>query len=85
VAKLKLGAVEDDKPVKVTVELSAALHRELLIYAEALAQGTGRPVFDPVKLIPPMIGRFMATDRDFAKARRTIKVRAPVAGTQNSY
>lgn len=28
-AKLKLGAIADDKPVKMTVELSAALHRDL--------------------------------------------------------
>jgi len=70
VAKLKLGALEDDKPVKITVELPAAVHRELLAYAEVLAQETGRPVSDPVKLIPPMIARFMATDRGFLKARR---------------
>ncbi|RAI38832.1 hypothetical protein CH338_11440, partial [Rhodoplanes elegans] len=29
-----------------------------------------KPVSDPVKLIPHMIRRFMATDRGFAKARR---------------
>lgn len=69
-AKLKLGALEDDKPVKVSVELPAAVHRELLAYAEVLAQETGRPVSDPVKLIPPMIERFMATDRGFAKTRK---------------
>lgn len=69
-AKLKLGALEDDKPVKITVELPAAVHRELRAYAEVLAQETGKPVSDPVKLIPPMIERFMATDRGFVKARR---------------
>lgn len=68
-AKLKLGALEDDKPVKVTVELPAAVHRELLAYAEVLAQETGKPVSDPVKLIPPMIARFMATDRVFLRMR----------------
>ncbi len=74
-AKLKLGALEDDKPVKITVELPAAVHRELLAYAEALAQETGKPIPDPVKLIPPMVERFMATDRGFAKARRATKAR----------
>jgi len=69
-AKLKLGALEDDKPVKITIELPAAVHRELRAYAEVLAQETGKPVSDPVKLIPPMIERFMATDRGFVKARR---------------
>jgi hypothetical protein len=72
-AKLKLGAIEDDKPVKLTVELTAALHRDLITYAEILAQESGRPVSDPLKLIPPMIERFMATDRAFAKARRDRK------------
>ena len=29
-AKLKLGPIVDDKPVKVTVELPAPLHRDLI-------------------------------------------------------
>jgi hypothetical protein len=33
VAKLKLGAIADDRPVKLTVELPAAVHRDLLAYA----------------------------------------------------
>jgi len=37
-AKLKLGAIADDKPVKLTVELSAGVHRDLLAYAEVLAR-----------------------------------------------
>ena len=36
-AKLKLGAITDDKSVKLTVELPAAVHRDLLAYAEVLA------------------------------------------------
>ena len=35
-AKLKLGAIEDDKPVRVTIDLPAALHRDLAAYAQAL-------------------------------------------------
>jgi len=69
--KLKLGALSDDKPVKVTVELSAAVHRDLVAYAEILGRVTGQPVEEPTKLIAPMVERFMATDRGFAKARRT--------------
>ena len=68
--KLKLGPLADDKPVKLTVELPAAVHRDLVAYAEALGHATGQIVSDPVKLIVPMIERFMATDRAFAKARR---------------
>ncbi|AWC24856.1 MULTISPECIES: DUF2274 domain-containing protein [Hyphomicrobiales] len=69
--KLKLGPLPDDKPVKITVELPAELHRSLADYAEVLARETGQPVTDPVKLIVPMLERFIATDRGFAKARRT--------------
>lgn len=68
-AKLKLGALDADKPVKVSVELPAALHRDLVAYADVLRLETGRPI-EPVKLIAPMLQRFMATDRAFAKARR---------------
>jgi hypothetical protein len=39
--KPKLGAIADDKPVKLTVEFSAPVHRDLLAYAEALAHATG--------------------------------------------
>jgi hypothetical protein len=68
-SKLKLGAIEDNKPLRVTIELPAAVHRDLAMYAEALGQGSGKAV-EPAKLIPPMLARFMATDRAFAKLRR---------------
>jgi hypothetical protein len=71
-SKLKLSGITDDKPVKVSVDLPAALHRDLSAYAEALGRETGRPVADPAKLIVPMLERFMATDRAFAKARRAL-------------
>jgi len=68
--KLKLGAIADDKPVKVTIELPAPLYRDLLTYAEVLARETGQSAVEPTKLIAPMLQRFIATDRGFAKARR---------------
>lgn len=68
--KLKLGPLADDKPVKVTIELPAAVHRDLVAYAEVLGRASGQPLAEPAKLIVPMIERFMATDRAFAKARR---------------
>ena len=64
--KLKLGAIPDDKPIKVTVELPAALHRDLVTYAELLSSETGQPIADPVRLVVPMLERFIATDRGFA-------------------
>lgn len=74
-AKLKLGPLVDDKPVRLTVELPAQVHRDLLAYAEVLGRETGSegPV-EPAKLVAPMLARFMATDRAFAKARRAADV-----------
>jgi hypothetical protein len=69
-AKLKIGALSDDKPVKISVELPASVHRDLVAYAAALAQESGQRVIDPCKLVAPMLARFMATDRGFAKRRR---------------
>jgi hypothetical protein len=70
-AKLKLGAIEDDKPVKLTIELPAALHRDLVSYAEILGRQTAQETIEPGRLIAPMLARFIATDRAFIKARRT--------------
>jgi len=67
--KLKLGPLPDDKPVKITVELPAPLHRDLIAYAEVLARENGQPVADPVRLIVPMLERFIASDRGFSRAR----------------
>ncbi|CAH1664637.1 DUF2274 domain-containing protein [Chelatococcus asaccharovorans] len=68
--KLKLGPLADDKPVKISIELPAGVHRDLVAYAEVLGRITGQSAPDPAKLIAPMLERFMATDRAFAKARR---------------
>lgn len=70
--KLKLGHIEDDKPVKVTHELPATLFQDLKLYARLLAE-SGQPPVEPVKLIVPMLERFIATDRAFAKARRSLQ------------
>lgn len=69
-SKLKLGTVEDDKPVKLTIELPAAVHRNLVAYAEAIGRESGQPAPDPTKIVSPMIERFMATDRAFAGSRK---------------
>ena len=68
-SKLKLGPLTDDKPVRLTVELPASIHRDLTAYADVLGRETGQAV-EPAKLIAPMLARFMATDRGFARARR---------------
>lgn len=78
--KLKLGPLEDDKPVKISVELPAALHRDLLAYAEILGRESGQAV-EPAKLVAPMLARFMATDRGFAKMRHGPRSRSRPAGS----
>lgn len=69
-SKLKLGPLADNKPVRLTVELPATTHRDLVAYAEVLGREGGQAV-EPGRLIAPMLARFMATDRAFAKARRS--------------
>ena len=71
-SKLKLGAILDEKPVKLTVDLTATIHRDLVVYAEALGRETGQAI-DPAKLVGPMLARFMSADRAFGKARRSTK------------
>lgn len=76
-AKLKLSPILDEKPVKISLELPATLHRDLTAYADILAGETGEKPADPVRLIVPMLKRFIATDRGFAKMRRDARNRGP--------
>ena len=76
--KLKLGPIEDERPVKLSVELPAALHRDLVAYAALLAKESGEAV-EATKLIAPMLTRFMDGDRAFAKARRSKTMNDPGA------
>lgn len=69
--KLKLSAIPDDRPVKITVELPAGVHRDLIAYAAILARANGETASpDPAKLIAPMLQRFMATDKGFRKEKQ---------------
>jgi hypothetical protein len=69
--RLTLADLADEKPVRLTVEVSARLHRELLAYAAVLNGGDAKGAPTPERLIPPMIERFIATDRSYAKVRRS--------------
>lgn len=70
-SKLKLGPLEDDTPVKLSLDLPAAVHRDLIDYAKAMAAETGSKAPEPAKLIAPMLARFMETDRGFSRGRKT--------------
>jgi hypothetical protein len=69
--RLKLSDLADEKPIRLTLEIPARLHRELLAYAVALNDGEANGAPPPERLISPMIERFIATDRSYAKKRRT--------------
>jgi len=49
----------------------ADVHRDLIDYARVLGNQTDQEL-EPPRLIAPMLARFMATDRGFAKARKTV-------------
>ena len=67
--ELKLGRLPDRKPVKITINVSAALDKKLHSYAEAYraAYGEDEKVNE---LIPFIIDQFLDGDRGFAKTRR---------------
>lgn len=68
--RLKLSDINSEAPVKLTVELPARLHRRLADYATALNGGVSEGAPQPSALIGPIIERFIAADREFAKQRR---------------
>lgn len=67
--KLKLRPLEDDTPVKMTIEVPASTHRNLVAYAQAHAAQTGGKAAEPSRLVVPMLDQFMATDRAFVRGR----------------
>lgn len=69
-ARLKIEAIVDDTPVKLSVVLPAGVHRDLVSYAQALTRESGQTI-EPAQLVGPMLLRFMGTDRAFAKWRRS--------------
>lgn len=70
--KLKLSPIQIEKPVKLTVTLPAALHGDLVAYAEILTRASGQEI-DPTKLVAPMLENFIKSDRGFTNARHGAK------------
>ena len=68
--RLTLDDITDEKPVRLTLELSARLHRELLEYGVALNGGEVKGAPSPERMIGPMIERFIKNDRSYSKSRR---------------
>ena len=69
--KLRLGPIAEEKPVKLTLEIAGELMREITDYAAVHARSTGLTTpLPPEKIIPAMVARFIAGDREFGKQRR---------------
>lgn len=70
-SRLRLGPVGDDKPVKLTLEISPSLLTEIHLYSEVHARLTGRSAaLTPERLILPIVELFIASDREFIRQRR---------------
>jgi hypothetical protein len=69
--KLKLGPIPDDKPVRLTIILSAELAELLRAYAEAVGSANAKPV-TVERIVPPMLERFIRTDRAFMRTHRHV-------------
>lgn len=70
--KLRIAAVPDDRPVKLTVELPAVVFRDVNLYGEAVAKSGGQQAAppEPAKLVALMVAAFMDSDRGFQKRKR---------------
>lgn len=70
-SRLKIAAIEDDTPVKMTLDVPAAVHRDLVEYAKLMSADAGGKAVEPAKVAPEMIRRFMASDRGFVRGRKS--------------
>ena len=65
-AKLRIGPLPDDRPVKRTIAFTAALDALIRDYAAAIAAQGGLSEAPTIeKLVPIIVERFIATDRAF--------------------
>jgi hypothetical protein len=70
-ADLKLPALPDRTPIKLSIAVLPDLHQALTDYAALYAQTYGRE--EPViELIPAMLAAFLESDKAFGKSRRSI-------------
>ena len=65
-AKLRIGPLPDDRPVKRTITFTAALDALIRNYAAAIAAQDGLSEVPTIeKLVPIIIERFITSDRAF--------------------
>ncbi len=68
-AKLRLGPILHDKPLKRTIQLTAQLDTDLVAYAEVYAAEFGQALAVE-RLIPAMLEKFLRSDRAFRRQVR---------------
>lgn len=66
---LKLARLPDRTPVKLSISISPDLADALTAYAQLYREAYGQEE-TVTELIPAMLAGFLASDREFAKARR---------------
>ena len=65
-AKLRIGSLPDDRPVKRTITFTAALDALIRDYAAAIAAQDGQSEAPTIeKLVPIIVERFITSDRAF--------------------
>ncbi|BAK84667.1 DUF2274 domain-containing protein [Novacetimonas maltaceti] len=71
--KLRITAIPDNRPVRMTIAFPAEIHRDLLLYARFLSEENGGDANlgkNPARLVPIMVARFIERDRVFLKKRK---------------
>lgn len=71
--KLRLGPLPKNETVRFSFNCTKALQADLERYATLHSQTYGDPA-DAATLVPHMLEAFMARDREFKKARRTVRM-----------
>jgi hypothetical protein len=66
---LKLAKLPDQTPVKLSIQITPALHQTLVAYA-ALYADAYKHEARVEELIPAMLVNFLSSDREFAKTQR---------------
>lgn len=72
---LKLGKLPDQTPVKLSIQITPALHQTLVAYAALYAEAYMHEA-RVEELIPAMLAGFLDSDREFAKSQRAGSLRA---------
>ncbi|MFS3136294.1 DUF2274 domain-containing protein [Gluconacetobacter sacchari] len=78
--KLRITAIPETRPVRMTVAFPAEIHRDLLLYARFLAEENGsnaNVAKNPARLVPIMVARFIERDRVFLKKRKDLATDTP--------